>query len=129
MARDLSLQGYFFNDNFGIDFTWTNLDSSSSDDVDIDLSYYAVSGVGKISIHANFDVYGKIGIGQLARTVVTDDDDGDDDFDFDTSETELYLGVGGKYDFGRWNIFLEVAQIDGDEAEINTVLGGVKYEF
>ena len=116
--------GYMFNDNFGVDLTSATLGSTTDNGYDLDIGVVSLGAIGSVPMGERFDVYGKVG---AARIVVDVTKDGESDIE--SSSTELYWGVGSEVDFGRTNLFLEYNRFDAEEANVNTLMTGVKYEF
>jgi opacity protein-like surface antigen len=116
--------GYMFTDNFGIDLTSVLKGDTVTDNISGEVSILGLSGIAKLPLGDYFDLYGKLGAGQVKAKVFTDNDVFTDD-----SSTELYWGVGGKVDFGVTNIFLEYNRIDTDLVNVNTVMLGLLFEL
>ena len=116
--------GYMFTDNFGIDLTTVLKGDDNDNNVKAESGMFALSGSAKLPLGDYFDLYGKLG----AARVLTSTTIGDIELS-DESSTELYWGLGGKVDFGVFNIFLEYNRFDTDHADINTAMLGILFEF
>jgi len=116
--------GYMFTDNSGIDFASIVEGDKKTDNITGEVSILGLSGIASIPLGEYFDLYGKLGVGQVEARVFTDDEVYSED-----SSTEFYWGIGGEVDFGVTNIFLEYNRFDTDNIDINSVILGLKFEF
>ncbi len=116
--------GYMFTDNIGVDLTSASLGTTSAEGFDIDVGVVAIGVIGSIPVGEAADIYGKMG---AARIVLEASKDGVSEID--SSDTELFWGVGGEIDLGVTNIFLEYNRFDAEQADVNTLMTGVKFEF
>jgi opacity protein-like surface antigen len=116
--------GYMFTDNFGIDLTSVVQGDTKTDNIAVEESALALSGIASLPLGEYFDLYGKLGVGRVKARLFTDNDVFTDD-----SSTELFWGIGGEVDFGVTNIFLEYNRIDTDIVDINFAMLGLKFEF
>lgn len=116
--------GYMFNPAFGIDLTTVKLGARSANNLDIDVGVVAVSAIAQANL-GRTALYGKLGAAKVGVKVENSNGTTRDD----TSETELYWGVGAEYDFGKVDAFIEYNRFDTDDADLNTTMVGLKYEF
>lgn len=116
--------GYMFTDNFGIDLTSIIEGDEKTDDVTAEVSAIGLSAIASAPLGEYFDVYGKLGIGEVEARVFTDDEVFTED-----SSTEFFWGIGGEVDFGVTNIFLEYNRFDSENVNLNATMLGLKFEF
>ncbi|MFT6156639.1 MAG: hypothetical protein ACI9I4_001546, partial [Neolewinella sp.] len=116
--------GYMLNDTFGVDITTASLGSTTVDGFDIDVGAIALSAIGSIPVGEAIDVYGKLGAARIVVEVSKGSQSA-----IDTSDTELFWGVGGEVDLGVTNVFVEYNRFDAEQADVNTLVAGLKFEF
>jgi hypothetical protein len=124
-----------FTDIFGIEVQYLDLGNYQSEGnsptnrINIDADALSLAGVLNWGVTEHVDLYGKLGAYYIdansdsfvAGRVLQDN----------ASTTEVFGAGGAEYDFGKFNLFVEisVAETDISDLAIDIASIGVKYEF
>ncbi len=135
--EDIGLNDNTFSSTGRIGYTFGSL-------IGAELGYFELGGVdeGALSVDMNavtaavvlnaplafIDVYGKLGLAVIDADADIESPIGD--LSFDGDGTELFGAVGGEFDMGPLNFFLEYARFQTDlNIDVDVISAGVKLEF
>lgn len=126
--------GYFFNEHFGLEGSYSNLGEGESINIHVRHSSYGIGMVGKKSFgsdaHTGAFIDGRLGIARNAVKV-----SGEGLVAFKSEDNTPYVGIGVGYDFNRnFGVGLSILHqrnVEASAAEIDysTVTLGVEYRF
>ena len=116
--------GYMFNNHLGADLSTYVIGDAKDGDLTATVGTVALTGVYKIPVSERFDAFAKLGVARSGIKVkkgsTTLSDEKSNDF---------IWGIGGKMDFGKYNILLEYNKLSPEDGGIDIVNLGYRYEF